>query len=182
MADANARDLSPDNTSLSSRGTFDLGDLKFWALGDRVLIQEDEFKTGYECMQCGGSGKAPCGDCEGRGEHLRAGVARKCSHCENGAVTCPECNGKGGLIVAPEIAERRPTTGKVVSVGDKCHTLKVGDSVMYSNFAGYVVDLQAAGRPVVLRILHETEVLCGMSGQLQLRNYRGKNEITQYAS
>ena len=161
--------------SLSHNGTFELGDLKFWALGDRVVILEDEFRTGYECSRCGGSGKAPCGNCGGLG----ANGAKKCSFCNGGVVVCGDCGGKGGLIVAPEIAQRRPTTGRVMSAGEACKALKPGQSVMYSNFAGYVVDLARAGRNVTLRILHETEVLCGMEGQLELRNFKGKTEITE---
>lgn len=169
-----------EKTSLTSLGQFELGDLKFRALGDRVIILEDEFKTGYECTHCGGTGKVACGDCGGTGTYKRGQVDIKCSQCRDGAVTCPECNGKGGLIVAPEIAQRRPTTGKVVSAGLECEVLKPGQSVMYSNFAGYVVDLARAGRTVTLRILHETEVLCELDGQLELKNFKGKTEVAEF--
>jgi chaperonin GroES len=172
--------------TLATSNTYDLGTLKFWALGDRVLIEEDEFKTGYECSTCNGTGKAPCGDCGGSGTHLRGAVTIKCSHCDSGAVTCPECKGKGGLIIAPDVAQRRPTTGRVVSVGpgtkDHEMLLRVGDSVMYSNFAGYVVDLNRAGRKVILRILHESEILCRLEGQLDLKSLRGQSEITNYSA
>ena len=171
--------LEQDTTSLTSLGVYELGNLKFRALGDRVIIVEDEFRTGYECHVCGGSGKAPCGDCSGLGTYLRGQVTLKCAHCTNGAVTCPECNGKGGLIIAPETAQRRPTTGKVVSAGSTCEVLRPGQGVMYSNFAGYVVDLARAGKTITLRILHETEVLCEMDGQLELRNFKGKTEIAE---
>jgi len=164
-----------DSTSLTSLGVFELGDLKFRALGDRVIIVEDEFKTGYECTTCGGSGKAKCEDCAGTGYH---GVKR-CAHCVDGHVVCGSCNGKGGLIIAPETAQRRPTTGKVVSAGSACEVLRPGQGVMYSNFAGYVVDLARAGKTITLRILHETEVLCEMDGQLELRNFKGKTEIAE---
>ncbi len=156
--------------------TYDLGSLKFWALGDRVLLQEDAFKSGYECSTCEGSGKSKCSDCDGSGHHGQ----KRCSHCSDGLTTCPDCGGKGGLLVAPEISQRRPTTGRVVSVGVDCKTLKVGDSVLYSNFAGYVIDLNRAGRPVSLRILHESEVLCALEGQLDLRGLRGKSEIAEF--
>lgn len=148
-------------TSLTSEGTFEVGPLKFWALGDRVLIEEDQFRSGYECEGCGGSGK---------------------STVVKGA-KCSECGGTGvikGGIVTPETAQRRPTTGKVVSIGDQCHVLKPGQSVLYSNFAGYVIDLNRAGEPVVLRILHESEVLCAMEGQLEMRTLRGKQEIATF--
>lgn len=158
--------------------------LKFWALGDRVLIEEDAFKTGYECVNCDGSGKAKCSECSGVGTRHSSveGIPdKKCSFCEGGTVTCTECNGKGGLLIAPDITQRRPATGRVVSKGDKVSSnLNVGDSILYSNFAGYVVDLARAGSPISLRILHESEVLCGMSGQLTLTNFKGKNDIAQF--
>lgn len=163
--------------------TFQVGDLKFGALGDRLLIEEDEFKSGYECSSCGGDGTVACSNCSGRGFNLKAdGVRIKCSLCDKGHVVCPSCQGKGGLLVAPETAQRRPTTGIVVSAGEQCRTLKVGDGVMYSNFAGYVVDLARAGHKVSIRILHETEVLCTIEGHLELKNLRGKTEIATFQS
>lgn len=165
-------------TSLDTN-TFDIGPIKFWALGDRILIREDEFKTGYECSTCGGSGTAPCDNCAGSGTTQGK---FKCSHCDGkGEQTCAHCGGKGGLLVAPDIAQRRPTTGKVVSVGDDVSHVKVGDSVLYSNFAGFVVDLAPAGKKVTLRILHEAEILCGMEGQLEMRTLRGKTEIATFS-
>ena len=162
----------------SPTDVFDIGTLKFWAFGDRVLIQEDEFKSGYECSTCGGGGKVTCDACGGAGVSKTSAVGARCSTCEgSGKLTCSECGGKGGVLVVPEVSQRRPTTGVVVSAGPKCKELKTGDSVLYSNFAGYVIDLMRAGEPVVLRILHETEILAGMSGKLELRTLRGKSEI-----
>jgi co-chaperonin GroES (HSP10) len=167
-------------TTTQSSNTFDLGTLKFWALGDRVLIEEDAFRSGYECKVCDGTGKAPCEGCGGSGRSATVESAR-CATCTGaGSQTCPECGGKGGLLIAPDVSQRRPTTGRVVSIGPGCATLKVGDSVLYSNFAGYVVDLNRSGRNVSLRILHEPEVLCAMDGQLELRNFKGKSEIAEF--
>jgi co-chaperonin GroES (HSP10) len=158
---------------------FAVGPLKFWALGDRLLIEEDQFRSGYECSECGGSGRLPCDNCNGT---QTTTTGKKCSHCSDGSRTCPGCQGKGGLIVTPEISQRRPTSGTVVSAGSECKSLKVGDSVLYSNFAGYVVDLNRAGSPVTIRILHESEVLAGMEGHLTLTNLRGKSEIAAFTS
>jgi co-chaperonin GroES (HSP10) len=156
------------------------GALKFWALGDRLLIQEDEFRSGYECAQCGGRGTNPCSNCNGT--QITA-TGKKCGICADtdGNLTCPTCQGKGGIIIVPDTSKNRPTSGQVVSVGAKVHTLKPGDSVLYSNFAGHVVDLKmATGHTVTLRILHETEILAGMEGQLTLSNLKGKSEIATY--
>lgn len=160
---------------------FEVGSLKFWALADRLLIEEDQFKSGYECITCGGRGKLKCSDCQGSGERsIEGGPTKKCSACSEGTVVCHSCKGKGGLIVTPETAERRPTSGTVVSVGPDCKYVKVGDSVLFSNFAGYLVELNRAGSKVALRILHETELLAGMEGHLTLTNLSQKSELTTY--
>lgn len=163
---------------------FPVGNLTFWSLGDRVLIEEDEFRSGYECAKCDGEGTIPCDNCGGTSV---TPTGKKCGLCIQGAdgsatgrITCPTCNGKGGLLVVPEVSQRRPTSGVVVSAGHKCLTLKVGQSVLYSNFAGYVVDLNRTGKPITLRILHENEILCGMEGHLTLTNLRGKSDIAQF--
>lgn len=157
-----------------------LGTLNFWALGDRLLIEEDEFKSGFECETCGGSGRLKCASCDGSGAS-RVVKDAKCVPCGgNGKRICPECGGKGGLIITPDIAQRRPTTGTIVSAGHKCH-LSVGSKVMFSNFAGYVVDLaRAGGGNTTLRILHESEILVGMDGSLTLANLKGKSEIATF--
>lgn len=158
---------------------YGFGSLNFWALGDRVLIEEDAFKSGYECSKCNGKGSIPCDNCGGTQERN----GKKCSICDgtDGTLTCPSCGGKGGLIVVPDTSQRRPTSGTVVSVGAAVKVLKVGQSVLYSSFAGYTVDLKGAtGQDVVLRILHESEILSGMEGHLTLTNLRGKSEIAQF--
>lgn len=102
-----------------------------------------------------------------------------CKNCAgSGTASCPDCGGKGGLIVVPEDAQRRPTTGVIVSAGPKVEHLRVGQSVMYSNFAGHAVSLNDGERKVELRILHETEVLCRIEGHIELRTLRDKHEMT----
>ena len=45
-----ANGVSVDSGLVETRPVvYEIGSLKFWALGDRVIIREDEFKTGYEC-------------------------------------------------------------------------------------------------------------------------------------
>lgn len=139
---------------------YGVGAVELAALGDRVLIVEDQFKSGYECFTCGGSGKVK--------STLVAGAAK----------TCPDCNGKGGVLVVPDANQRRPTTGTIVSVGEACKVLTVGEKVMFSNFAGLVTDFHSESGTVCVRILHETEVLSRMRGHLSLRDMKGQAEVT----
>lgn len=146
--------------------------LSFESLGDRVLIKEDDFRSGYECERCLGKGEFTCPECNGLGFSgiVNGAHCKECSgRCK---VSCPECGGKGGLLAVPETMQRRPTTGTIVSAGEDVKQLKVGESVLYSNFAGYVVDLERSGVKVVLRILHESEVFCRIQGHLELRNLK----------
>lgn len=159
---------------------FKVGHLTFEAIGNRTIIREDEFHSGYECAACKGKGSVECAGCKGSGISSTVAHAR-CSHCEGaGNVTCRECDGKGGLLIVSEQSQRRPTSGVVMSVGPDAHELTVGDSVLYSNFAGYVVDLETAEGPTCLRILHENEILARMTGQLELRTLKGKSEIATF--
>jgi co-chaperonin GroES (HSP10) len=146
----------------------------FEAFGDRILVIEDEFRSGYECKTCSGAGKLKCPYCGGSGASKLVPHAR-CGKCEGTSwLTCSDCNGKGGTLVVPEIAQRRPTTGEIVSVGANVQHLKVGDSVMYGSFTGHVSELEAQnGEKVVLRTLHEAEILAKVKGHLEYRADRG---------
>lgn len=160
---------------------------KFCAFGDRVLIQEDQFKSGYECGACEGHGKVKCSNCDGHGYNVShkpawgdtpaTQVTKRCTQCEGQkSVTCPECGGKGGLLIVPDQSQRRPSSGVVVSTGPGCKELAVGDKVLYSNYAGHAVDTSRSSLPVVLRVLHETEVLAGVDGHLEMRYVRRQTE------
>jgi co-chaperonin GroES (HSP10) len=155
---------------------FEVGTVKFAAFGDRYLVVEDEFRSGYECQSCNGSGRVACMYCDGKGEYERDGRSFKCSSCSGGKLTCPQCGGKGGLLVIPDISKRRPTTGQVVSCGEKTKYFKFGDNVMFSNFAGHAIDLERAGLPIVLHILHESEILAQVEGHLELRSAKNQRE------
>lgn len=199
-------DISPDpnresthigSPSIARPNTYTLGDLKFEAIGDRLIVLEDSFDSGMGCPTCNPSGTGDiltnkttisCPECNGTGDSFVKGA--KCKICRGAkTIVCPDCDGMGvkkGGIITPDTASRRPTTGKVVSAGpgkysDKGELIpmhvKVGDNVMYSNFSGYVVDLVRAGQNISLRIIHESEVLCRMDGHLTLSNLKGKSDI-----
>jgi len=97
------------------------------------------------------------------------------------------------------VSVRRPTSGKVVSAGpgklDSFSKLipmkyKVGDNVMFSNFAGHAMDFpDPEGRQVpspdgngyvdakiVLHVLHEGEILASVRGHLEMRRVSNQRE------
>lgn len=103
----------------------------------------------------------------------------RCKHCEGtGRADCAECNGKGATIIIPDNAQRRPTTGEIVSAGERCVRFREGQSVLFSNFAGHAVKLALNNKEIVLRFLHETEIICEMSGLLEMRTHRDFVEMT----
>jgi co-chaperonin GroES (HSP10) len=104
---------------------------------------------------CQGSGLergVPCRACRGKGKRL-----------------CPDCDGEGtpkSRLIVPEEAQRRPSTGTIVSVGPLVKEFHVGDKVIYSNFAGSFVNLR---NKQVLRFMREHEPygkLYGVSEQV----------------
>lgn len=147
-------------------------DLALGPNGSRVLLKEDEFKTGLECKTCEGSGHSDetCPVCNGtkfeQAENadgiIEAFMCRACSVGQRGArkcygyKLCKDCQGKTALIIIPEEAERRPTSGIVIAVGNKCEHFNVGDHLLYSNYVGQAFNFEG----VSLRIMHEADVYC----------------------
>lgn len=147
------------------------------AHADRLVILQDDFRSGYECPVCKTTGEVVCGNCLGSGKSVVVKDG-KCSRCNGlGKEVCPECKGKGASIIVPENAERRPTTGTIVSVGPKVENFWRGDSVIYPSFSGHAFDLSATdiyGNEVVavIVILRDEEVLAKVSGHLEFRRVR----------
>ena len=154
--------------------SYAVGNVKFTALGDRVLVKEDDFRSGYDCTACNKSGRVTCAACGGSGKS-KVVTHAKCSDCGGaGNVACAACNGKGALLYIPENSERRPTSGEIVSLGPDCTKLSLGQSVIYSNFAGHAMDIDN----IVLRILHESEIYLIVDGHLEMRRLRSKSDVT----
>lgn len=144
------------------------GQLALKALGSRVIVLEDRFRTGNECKTCDGLGHLdePCPQCEGDRIVLSGpdNVEMFCPTCRIdgrpcGYKLCPECKGKGALIIIPQSAERRPTSGIVMSKGEKVTKLKKGDHVLYTNYVGTAINFK---QRTVIRILHEDDVMAIM--------------------
>jgi co-chaperonin GroES (HSP10) len=141
---------------------------KFEALGEKIIVSIDIFKSGYECKECGGKGKitVKC-HCE-LGEHsglkysaeelmtisnslgievAKAREALVCPECNGDYVSmrkqgpCPACKGIGHIVIIPETSKNLPTTGVVVSMGASCLT----DTYDKSR---YIRDAMGAIRPL----------------------------------
>ncbi len=61
-----------------------------------------------------------------------------------------------GRIVVPETAKRKPTKGMVIAVADNIKDIEVGDKVLFSQFAGYLLKFEDTP---LLRCLGYSEVL-----------------------
>jgi hypothetical protein len=150
-----------------------LGELKLEAHADRIIIVEDEFRSGYECATCGGTGNVKCADCSNGTSAVNPLI--KCKSCAGRTwILCADCGGKGATLVIPEQSERRPTTGTIVSIGPDVTRLTRGQSVIYPSFCGHVFDLAAVDLSgteiqVCIRIMRESEVIAKVSGHLDLR-------------
>ena len=161
-------------TEALASNVFKIGRVSFEATGDRILVMEDPFKSGYECETCGGSGKLKCDNCE---EGITS-TGKKCSFCEqSGRIKCPVCLGKGGLIVVPDNQQARPTTGRIVSIGEDVKKYGVGESCLYASYCGHLLELGGYDShdneiKVNLRVIRESEMLCRITGQLELRKLK----------
>lgn len=71
------------------------------AIEDKIIVMIDRYKSGYECKECSGTGKI------------------KSEVVEGALRDCEKCNGKGALLVVPEISQSLPTLGTVLSVGER---------------------------------------------------------------
>jgi co-chaperonin GroES (HSP10) len=164
-----------------------LGTLEMEAHADRILVLQDDFVSGFECVDCGGTGYLRCVECKGEGKYSSMAatgkgnafsIEKKCSSCDGkGKQACRACGGKGGLLVIPDASERRPTTGTIVSVGNKVTDFTRGQGVLYPSFAGQVLELEDKdihGRDVkvTIVILRDSEVLTKVKGHLELRRVK----------
>lgn len=162
----------------------------FEALGEKILVSIDVFKSGYECMTCKGtktlSSKCYC-EAEGHpglkyseddiieiketlGEDI--GMARAvlvCGECNGDYASlrkesiCPECKGLGALLVLPEDSKKLPTTGVVVSRGKYCTRtdFSVGDRIVFGPYAGNMIPTKAG---LMFKIMDETQAWCKIEG------------------
>jgi co-chaperonin GroES (HSP10) len=130
----------------------------FEALGEKIIVSIDVFKSGYECKVCMGrkklDSKCECETKEGGrpgyrytldeidairkelGESIAlARTDLKCSECQGDypskrtSTTCTACRGVGATLIMPDESKNLPTTGVVVSMGSQCDRKKLGFKV-----------------------------------------------------
>lgn len=137
-----------------------------------VIVLEDTFKTGYECKTCGGAGHLgeKCPVCEGTGNIdgtpcYKCGNDSRIERIWTGFVPCKTCDGKGtaGGLIVPNTSERRPTTGKIVSVGPDISrnlvgepVFKLGDHVLFTQYSGHGITYK---QKKSVRVLNEKEII-----------------------
>jgi co-chaperonin GroES (HSP10) len=171
-----------------------IGGASFEAENDRLIVLQDEYRSGYECPKCldkdirSMQGREvsviDCENCGGKGNYQKGNLTVKCSVCEaKGFVPCPECQGKGGTIIMAETAKRLPTTGTIVSLGpDIADKRKRGDKVIYPSFSGHAFDLKAYdvhGKVVdaVIVILRDQEIIARMYGTLEQNQVKSSKAL-----
>jgi co-chaperonin GroES (HSP10) len=138
-------------------------------LGDRVLVRKDVLELEDACKACHGKGYDEHAQCSLCGGTLKCSDGTPCGACvvlgydreqkwSCGREKCRSCHGSGWRagVVIPEVAESKPITGVVVSVGPECRLLKLGDRVIHSRFAGHELTVSKVDSYVMMR---ESEVL-----------------------
>jgi hypothetical protein len=109
--------LDGTNVAMINLGEFSYG---IEALGERVLVQVDKFRTKYECKDCEGLGRiiSLC-ECESEGHAGKsaANPMRVCSKCQGDfkssrvSAICETCKGRGATFFIPDSQRALPTTG-----------------------------------------------------------------------
>jgi len=136
--------------------------------GDRLLIRKDTLELEDACRSCHGRGYTEeiCPLCQGAKTFENGDTCGEClvlgydieKQWSSGRVPCKSCFGSGwrGGVVIPQVAERKPITGIVVSVGPECRLYKLGDRVIHSRFAGHEMSV---AKNETFTMMRESEVL-----------------------
>jgi len=158
---------------------------------DRVIVLEDPYKSGRECLSCGGLGHEgePCTECHGNKKYRgKVESDDECTTCTVGQgvfrrslgfLPCNGCKGSGtSSIFIPDDAQTRPTTGVIQSLGPLCGYIrmhgdwvlvpvaaryKVGDRVIFHAHVGNKFEL-GSKNDVVIRFIKESELLGTVKG------------------
>jgi hypothetical protein len=171
------------------------------ATQDRVIVLEDPYKSGRECVACEGKGHQgiSCEECHGTGKYR--GNKRSDSNCTTCSVgegpflrvlkymPCIVCRGTGTSSIAiPDDQQTRPTTGIIKSIGPLCGfiriggewvelpekaKLKEGQRVAYHQHCGNIFEL-GAKKDIKIRVIKESEVLLRIHGIMKKTPEQGE--------
>lgn len=138
------------------------GKLGLEAIGDKILILIDKFKSGYECKDCNESGIYINCECERNGhagQNRLGGICKYCQgkHEERKGKSCPSCRGTGSTLIMPQNARAIPTSGVIVSIGPEVTTRSIGERVLFGAHTGYYLPFKGTAK---IRCMREDEPLC----------------------
>lgn len=168
----------------------------FEALGKKIIVSIDIFKSGYECKVCKGRKKTEticvCETYDHPGlrysneeiatirENLGSDVsdaraALPCPECKGDYIsmrrveTCTACKGLGAVLILPETSRNLPTSGVVVSIGNRVNLeklgYKVGDRILFGPYAGSMIPTKAG---LLFKILDWNSAWCRVEGADEL--------------
>lgn len=150
------------------------------AVGDNIIVLIDNYRSGYECTACKGTGKLrrfvrcicdpdiPDSDLDfPRGTRNRFGAV--CKACSgqyltvriDDVVTCHKCNGRGATLVIPENAQSLPTTGIILSMGPEVTRkgIAINKRVICTPHAGVFLPMKGN---IPVKVYRQHEPLCNM--------------------
>src|SRR5271167_3021653 len=108
----NATQINKDDSNYAEFPGFPY---KMRAVGSKILVIVDTFKSGYECRECKGVGHriglVPQRTTEMLGPNLPT------MQMVETKITCESCNGKGTLLHLSDESKSLPCTGVVASLG-----------------------------------------------------------------
>lgn len=145
------------------------------ALGDKIVVLMDSYRSGYECTVCKGVGKIKteirC-KCDPEdwdvNKHVAPGTRNRfgesCLECMGNYLekrksvvqTCPTCKGKGSTLIIPDSAKSLPTTGVVISCGPDVTRIKIHTRIIATPHSGIYIPMKGN---VPVKIYHQHEPL-----------------------
>jgi co-chaperonin GroES (HSP10) len=120
--------------------------IAFKAIANKIIILVDDYKSGYECAICGGTGKL----------------------FMSGGAQCPACKGTGHSLHIPEVSQSLPSTGVIVSIGEDCAywknktaPIRVGARVIFGPHIGTFIPIKGK---IKIKMMTEKDPLAVIFG------------------